>query len=1092
MRKRIQISIITILLFANSYGQSPLWNKVSEEKISSLPKMERAVTPNKYELFSLDFSALKSQLQLAPMDISGVQSTVVISFPNPEGKFDSYKIYEAPVMEAELAAKFEDNKSYIGKGIEDPTATIRFSVTLFGLHTMTLSGKTGTAFIDTYTKDLNNYIVYSKSNVTASRTFECLVKETTPFAGKNPVNINLNTSRNSDGKFRIFRLAMACTIEYAAFHVNAAGQSGGTLAQKKAAVLAAMAVTMTRVNGVYERDLSMRLTLIGNNDLIIFITSDNFTNDDAGALIGESQTQITSIIGNANFDIGHTVSTGGGGLAGPSPCVNGQKASGITGSPAPVGDPYDIDYVAHEMGHQFGANHTFNNSCGGNRNNGTAVEPGSGSTIMAYAGICSPNVQSNSDAHFHAVSIAEIEDLIAGSATCAATSNNGNVAPGVDAGLDYIIPKSTPFILKGVGISTDGDALTYCWEQTNTEVSTQAPVATAIGGPNFRSNPPIASTERYMPKLATVLLGNTANTWEVCSSVARTMNFSLTVRDNRSPNGGQTGRDDMVVTTSGVAGPFKINIPNTAITWTAGTNQDVTWDVAGTTTNGVNTAFVDIYLSTDGGLSFPTLLASKVPNDGTETITVPNIIGTTNRIMVKGNNHIFYDLSNTNFTIAAPATGFSIGFNGIAGEQNKDACQGVDVVYTIPYTTYAGFSGTTTFSAMGIPAGATATFSPTSMSASGNVTLTISNTNASPAGLASIMVIATSGATSNANFYLNLFDANFGTQTLNTPADLATGQSTSVILNWTANPAATSYDVQVATDNTFASIISNTNVATNTTSVSGLSNNTIYYWRVLPKNPSCIGVYSSAFQFTTSASSCDSYSNNTSLAVTDGPAAETAGPIASKTITVPASPNTINDINVTLAFTHTYIEDLVIWLVHPDGTQVSLWNRNCDEEFDNVNVTFDDGNPTIPTTGCTVSTGTFSPNTPLSALNGKTAAGVWTLKATDNYVGDTGTITNWTLDICTDVLSVAQNTLTNFALYPNPNKGSFTVQFDSKTNSDITIAVYDLRGRIIMNNKYNNTGLFTQSINLDSIQSGIYMVTVQDGDTKVVKKIIVE
>ncbi|MES2545548.1 MAG: zinc-dependent metalloprotease family protein [Bacteroidota bacterium] len=1089
MRKIIFITSVFVLLFSKSYSQNSLWKVITEDKIKDLPKMERASYPNKFVLFSLDFAGLKTQLQLAPLDISGIQSSVILNFPNAEGKLEAYTIYEAPIMETELSNKFSDNKSYIGKGIDDPTATIRFSVTLFGLHTMTSSGNAGTAFIDTYTKDLNNYIVYSKSNVTTSRSFECLVKETTPFAGKTPTNITMNPSKNSDGKFRIFRLAMACTIEYAAFHVNAAGQNGGTLAQKKAAVLAAMAVTMTRVNSVYERDLSMRLTLIGTNDLIIFITSDNFTNDDSGALIGESQTQITSIIGNANFDIGHTVSTGGGGLAGPSPCVNGQKASGITGSPAPVGDPYDIDYVAHEMGHQFGANHTFNNSCGGNRNNSTAVEPGSGSTIMAYAGICAPNVQNNSDAHFVSVSIAEIEDLIASSANCAATSNNGNNAPVVNAGLDYIIPKSTPFILKGSATDANGDALTYCWEQINTEISTQAPTSTAVGGPNFRSNPPIASTERYMPKLATVLLGNTANTWEVCPSVARTMSFSLTVRDNRSPNGGQTGRDDMDVIVSGVAGPFKLNVPNTAITWTAGTNQNVNWDVAGTTANGVNTAFVDIYLSTDGGLTFPTLLASKVPNDGDETITVPNTVGTTNRIMVKGNNHIFYDLSNTNFTIAAPGTGFSIAFSGVAGEQNKDACQGTDVVYTIPYATYGGFTGTTTFTAMGIPSGATATFSPTSISSDGNVNLTISNTNASPAGLASIMVMATSGTTSNANLYLNLFDSNFGTQTLNTPADLST-TSTTLTLTWTANPSATSYDVQVATDNTFTTIINTATVTTNSHSISGLMDATDYYWKVLPKNPSCIGTYSSPFKFTTGSTVCTIFSatNNIGVNIPDNnPTGLTS------TLNVPSGITNITDLNVALRIPHTFIGDLTGTLRSPAGTTRTLFAQPCiDDYHDPIDVTFDDsGIPGVCAASPGGLSGTILSTQTLSAFNGENPTGTWTLFIVDAGPADIGKIDAWSLDICSTTLAIAQNSLTNFVLYPNPNKGNFTVQFDSKTNTDIAISVYDLRGRVIISNKYSNTGLFSQNVNLNSVQSGIYMVTVQDGDTKVVKKIVV-
>jgi hypothetical protein len=263
---------------------------------------------------------------------------------------------------------------------------------------------------------------------------------------------------------------------------------------------------------------------------------------------------------------------------------------------------------------------------------------------MAYAGICAPNVQNFSDAHFHAVSIAQMVGFISGTGgTCAVTTPNGNFAPVVNTGIDYTIPRGTAFILKGSATDANNDSLTYCWEQTNIEVSTQPPLATAVNGPNFRSRIPSTSPDRYMPPLANVIAGSLAPTWEVLPTVARTMNFALTVRDNRTPNGGQTGRDDNVITVSSV-GPFLVTSPNTNVSYVAGSNQTITWDVAGTTANNINCANVDIFLSTNGGTSFPILLASNVPNDGSELVTIPNATGTTNRIMIMGSNHIFYDV----------------------------------------------------------------------------------------------------------------------------------------------------------------------------------------------------------------------------------------------------------------------------------------------------------------------------------------------------------------------------------------------------------------------------------------------------------------
>jgi len=1101
MKKFLMLIILTFCSW-NVFSQQNLWTKTFEDKIEKLEKSDRDSSPKEYKLYSLNFTEFKNQLRNAPLDTSGMQSNLIMNFPHSNGNLEDYIIYEAPIMEKDLAEKYPNIKSYVGKGVVDKTATIRFSVTIFGLHTMTFSGNREVSYIDTYTKDLHNYIVYNKSSVSKTRDFKCLVPDTNrPTFDR--VDTLENGNRASDGQFRVFRLAMACTIEYAAYHLSAAGTPGGaSLAVKKGVVLAAMNVTMTRVNGIYERDMSMRMTLVGTNDLVIFITTDNFNNNNASVLIGQSQTQITNIIGDANFDIGHTVSTGGGGLAGPSPCVTGRKASGITGSPAPVGDPYDIDYVAHEIGHQFGANHTFNNSCGGNRNDGTAVEPGSGSTIMAYAGICTPNVQNNSDAHFHSISIAEIEALISGSANCAVTTPNGNAAPVISAGLDYTIPRSTPFILSGIATDANGDALTYCWEQIDTEISTQAPQASSISGPNFRSNLPISSPDRYMPVFTSVLANNITPTWEVVPSVARNMNFSLTVRDNRSPNGGQTMRDDMRVTVNGTAGPFLVTAPNTAVSWQVGTNQNVTWSVAGTTSNGVNTNFVDIYLITNGTTVNPILLASKVPNDGSETITVPNNVGTTNRIMVKGWNHIFYDVSNTNFSITAPVSTFGISFNGIAGEQNKTACTGSTVSFTIPYVTLGGFSGNTTFGVVGQPGGSTILFTPSSINSNGNVVMQISNTAASPVAFYSMTVTGTSGGiTKTAPFYLDLKDSNFGIQTLTSPANLSVGQSTTVGLSWPVNTNATAYDVEIATDIAFTTIVNSGTVMTNSFTVTGLLEGTDYFWRVKPKNSGCEGTFSSMYKFTTGTTTCGNiYSNNANLNVPDGTGAGVYGATVTKNIVVPGSlTGNINSISVDLAFTHPYVDDLQVWITHPDGTPVYLWNHNCEDEFSSVTLTYADGaaNGSIPEgASCTIahSNGTYAPNTPLSVLAGKPAAGTWVLHARDYWNPDAGSIGNWSLDICvaTPLGAEVFNGIENLAIYPNPNNGNFNVQFNSASNNEIKINIHDMRGRQIFNKTYKNNGLFNESLQLNNIQAGIYLVTIQDGVRKTTKKIVVE
>ncbi len=729
---RNTVLLFSVFIFFNSFGQNALWNKVSEEATKSLIKMDRASMPSQYELYSLNLDLLKSRLSKAPLDSSTASSNVVIAFPNPNGALEEYKIYEAPIMEKGLADKFPNLKTYTGKSTKNPAETIRFSITVFGLHVMSLSGENGTFYIDTYTKDLSHYIVYKRQDVNATKSFHCDVIDSSSEKFRSIQSSIQN--RASDGFFRTYRLAMACTIEYAAFHITAAGLGGGTLAQKKAAVLSAMIITMARVNGVFENDMSLRMNLVANNDLIIFVDADSFDNSNtANALLGQSQTVIDATIGSSNYDIGHTVSTGGGGVAQlNSPCGSG-KARGITGQGSPVGDPFDIDYVAHEMGHQWGGNHTQNNAC--NRNSTTAVEPGSASTIMGYAGICAPNVQSNSDVYFHTVSINEMIAFIAGTGgTCAVATANGNAAPSANAGIDYTIPKGTAFILKGTGSDANGDALTYCWEQTNNQTSTQPPTQTATTGPNFRSISPSTSPNRYMPPLASVVANVLNPTWEVVPTVARTMNFALTIRDNRTPNGGQTKRDDMVLTVANV-GPFLVTSPNTAVSYIGNVSQTITWDAAGTTANGINCANVDILLSTNGGLTFPITLLAGTPNDGTQAVTIPNIAGTTNRIMIAGSNHIFYDVSNTNFTITAgtaettaPTPPTLVASNTTTNSTLLSWSGATDNIAVTGYSIFRngvliGTSTSSTYSATGLSAATTFSFTVKARDADGNFSI---------------------------------------------------------------------------------------------------------------------------------------------------------------------------------------------------------------------------------------------------------------------------------------------------------------------------------------------------------------------------------
>ncbi|UZT97635.1 M12 family metallo-peptidase [Chryseobacterium fluminis] len=661
MKKNLLFLAGFLAISGSAWAQQNQWTKVSEKNVRDF--REGNITVSEYKLLSLNKDVLSDQLSAAP-DRSRISTAkgVLIKFPNDQGAFDTYEVYEASTMNAGLQSRYSDIRSYIGTKAGEPSSTIRFTLDpYFGLNAVVKNTK-GMYYIDSYSQDNRIYRVYDRKNASSQSRFACLVNEDEIL--KQTSGGGLQNKTVIDGLLRRYRLAITTTTEYTAYISQQAGVGGGTDAQKKATVLAAVNLVVARLNQVFENDISVTLQLIANTDSLFFINTDTFDALDAGQMIDQNITVTNAAIGINNYDIGHVffqASQGNdNGLAyTPAVCNNSVKAGGVTGSAAPVGDPFVIDYVAHEMGHQFGANHTQNNAC--NRNTATSIEPGSASSIMGYAGICSPNVQSNSDAYFHSVSIREMYLRITGAGNCGVNTATGNNEPTANAGPDRTIPIGTPFALIGVGSDPDGNAITYNWEQIDAGAALMPPRPTNTIGPMFRSMWGTTSPTRYFPRLSTIVEGydpsvltaSNYRSWEKLPTAARTLNFSLLVRDN-NPVGGQTGRDDIQLTVSAAAGPFTVSSQNTAgITWTAGQQQTVTWNVANTNAAPVNTANVSILISMDGGLTFPHTLVASTPNNGSYTFTVPNGLGNSSnaRIMVKAVDNVFLNVNAANFTI---------------------------------------------------------------------------------------------------------------------------------------------------------------------------------------------------------------------------------------------------------------------------------------------------------------------------------------------------------------------------------------------------------------------------------------------------------
>jgi len=654
---------------------SNLWTDVPESSIAA--RGTRFVEPGVGRTMALNYAAMTDLLRSAPResDVAAPDSPFEIALPLPEGGYGRFRVVESSIMEPELAKRYPMLRTYLGQGVDNPTATVRFDLTVRGFRAQVIAA-THTTYIEPFQRgDIGNYVVFNKSDYRKqSEPFYCGVTGEEIKSIPNALRRNDVSKIASGGNLRTYRLALAATGEYTAV-------LGGTVMDGLSGII----TTMNRVNGIYEREVAVRMILVGNNDLLVYTNgaTDPYSNGSGTAMLGENLSNLNTVIGNANYDIGHVFSTGGGGVAGLGVvCNSGQKGRGVTGSPNPIADAYDVDYVAHEMGHQFAGNHTFNGSggscSGGNRNGSTAYEPGSGVTIQAYAGICGgDNTQPNSEDYFHRVSLNEILAFTTNAGTgasCGTLTSTGNTAPTVTTAPAFTIPKSTPFALTASGSDLDGDTLTYLWEQFNAgSVANAVGVLTDSDGPIFRSFIPTTSPTRIFPSLryildnanvvpATAALPGTTSptTWmtaERLPGTARTMNFRVTARDNRAGGGG-TNEASTVITVSAAAGPFAVTAPNTAVAWAAGSSQTIAWDVASTDIGAVNTANVEIALSLDGGYTFPVILAASTTNDGSETVTIPAGTPPTTqaRVRVAAVGNIFFDISDSNFTITGSNT----------------------------------------------------------------------------------------------------------------------------------------------------------------------------------------------------------------------------------------------------------------------------------------------------------------------------------------------------------------------------------------------------------------------------------------------------
>jgi uncharacterized protein (TIGR03437 family) len=626
-----------------------------------------------FRTLRLNLSALQEVLRKTPFEDTTTQSESVLSLPLPNGSFARFQIEESPVMEPALAAKFPEIKSYRGRGLDDSALQVRFDWSPRGLHALLLAGEEAISIGPARNDDAATYVSFYGQDAVNPHDFECLTEQL-PELREDAGRTQTPRAFSFGNVRRNFRIAVATTVEY----TNTPGLGGGNAAS----ALASVNTWLNAVNLIYERDLSVHLNLVANNNQIIFTSSDSFTNGDALAMLSQVRSVLSTTIGSANYDLGHVLGTGSSGVALLGVvCYNSGsngplKSSGVSliDPSAAVGNNFYITRIAHEIGHQFGAAHSFNDTdpnyqCRDSRTSSSAWESGSGLTIMSYAGVCNPITISRA-AHFHGGSLAQIADYLTNLAPCASTSNFNNNPPVVSGGNDYTIPRNTPFALTATASDPDASDtpnLSYSWEELDSggenygnPAFTDASDPAGTTRPIFRPYAPLNSPTRFFPSLSYILnnanvppatrldSGYTVFTGESLPNVTRATKFKVIVRDQR----GGIADDDVVINVESGAGPFAVTAPNTNVSWAGGSSQTVTWNVNKTNAAPINCAQVRILLSTDGGNTFPLTLLSSTPNDGSETISVPSgLSSTTARLKVEAVGNIFFDISDTNFTL---------------------------------------------------------------------------------------------------------------------------------------------------------------------------------------------------------------------------------------------------------------------------------------------------------------------------------------------------------------------------------------------------------------------------------------------------------
>jgi subtilisin-like proprotein convertase family protein len=1080
MKYTITLFFVCFAICLNA--QNTFWTLIEEEKMALDRNSEKNLLPSQYQTLSLDIAPFEQLMQSAPKEFSK-QKGLIMELPLPNGKMETFEIWESSIMEEGLAKRYPNIKTYKGKSTNNPLIISRFGFSKLGFHAMIQTPK-GVALIDPYAKEQKKYytLSYAKDSPVPAdwthRQRSCGMPAIAPHIKENQLEIFKKNqpaqSRNANEAvdLYIYKAAIACSGEYANYH-------GETT---KEGVLSHIVAVLNRTNMVFERDLALRMELIAETDSILFLDPNTDPYSDGSNVVQsyqENPAAIEKIINPSKFDIGHVfiASCGSGvvGIGGGNTC-DATKSLGIS-CQFSTDARFAIDIVAHEMGHQLYASHSWNN-CPGNEDNfsgGTAYEPGSGSTIMSYAGACGPsnNIQTFAHDYYHVANLQQIlnDKLLGRTNGCADIIPTSNIKPKAIINYEpgFYIPISTPFELVGDGFDANGDQLTYCWEQYNSgpSVDLGSPVGTT---PLFRSFPPSTSPLRSFPRKEDIINNITRNQ-EVLPNYARNLNFRLTVRDNHAEAGG-VDWENLSFEVTDQAGPFKVAFPNLATDEvTVGDFISVEWEVANTNGNLVNCQKVNILLSTDGGNTFPITLVANTDNDGSQMLTIPDQITNQARIRVEAADNIFFDISNQNFAIIPPT---EAGFSFSPAFQEQQVCLPNKV--EIPLTTIAllDFSNEITFSIENISNGNDAfevQFSKASTQPGTSNQLTLDFPADYPRGIVSFDIVgnAEGRAPISRSVQLDLVSNLFTNFQLAAPANNSSGIGLPTF-EWVKTRDANAYEIEIANNPTFTGASLETATITDGTTYipqNALIESTIYYWRVRPLNDCGAGSYSEIFAFQTENLSC------TSIAGTEVPIiiSSQGKPTIQSKLTITEN-FTISDLNLPkIKGRHDWVSHIRTTLISPAGTEAILFSGKCPGSVP-FDLGFDDESPNA--IACPPIGGSLhQPQEALSIFDGENTFGEWTLQieVIDGF-GEGGSLDEWSIEFCGNISLNPPVLVNNEVLAVKPQSGrlintEFLLTEDANNNADelvYTLVASPQIGSLLFNKEAIEVGaIFNQN-----------------------------